>query len=106
MFQAAENIHQNMNRQPGSPQTSKYDVKHLATFNVGKSLSAEDGVKKLKALESSNGINLLDCELLIDRKYLSIIDKQTKVYCIVWPCIVLKNVSFHFLELFRSMKLK
>jgi hypothetical protein len=74
-----------MNRQSGSSSFTKYDVKHLATFNVGKYLSAEDGVKKLKVLENSNEINVSDCELYVDRKYLSIIDKTSRVIKFLRP---------------------
>ncbi len=68
-----------MKRQPVHASVSKFDVKHLATFNVGKFLSAEDGIKKLKVLENSNEIHVLNCELHIDSKYLSISDKSSKV---------------------------
>lgn len=61
---------------------SVYDVQHLATFTIGLKqglLKPEDGMKKLRIMEKSQGIWTMDCELMIDKKYLVILDKKSGV---------------------------
>lgn len=56
-----------------------YDVDHLATFPVGSKhgvLKAEDGIRKLRILEKSQGIWTMECQLLIDLNYLVLYDKK------------------------------
>lgn len=56
-----------------------YDVDHLATFAVGAAhglLNAEDGVRKLRILEKSQGVWPMDCKLQIDTNFLIIYDKE------------------------------
>jgi epidermal growth factor receptor kinase substrate 8 len=60
-----------------------YEVEHLATFTVGNKqglLRAEDGMRKLRIMEkSAHGIWPMDCEILIDKFNLMILDKKSGV---------------------------
>ena len=73
-----------------SEQTSKrneligpvYEVQHLATFTVGSKhglLRADDGMRKLRLMERSQGVWTRDCEIMIDKRFLVILDKKTGV---------------------------
>jgi epidermal growth factor receptor kinase substrate 8 len=73
-----------------SEQTSKrneligpvYEVQHLATFTVGSKhglLRADDGMRKLRLMERSQGVWTMDCEIMIDKRFLVILDKKTGV---------------------------
>jgi epidermal growth factor receptor kinase substrate 8 len=56
-----------------------YDVDHLATFTVGSKLGlikAEDGMRKLRIMEKSQGIWTMECQLMVDNSYLIIYDKK------------------------------
>ncbi len=56
-----------------------YDVDHLATFTVGTKLGllkAEDGMRKLRVMEKSQGIWTMECQVLIDNNYLVVFDKK------------------------------
>lgn len=57
-----------------------YDVDHLATFTVGPRyglLKAEDGMRKLRIMEKTQGIWTMDCQLMIDENYIVAFDKKT-----------------------------
>ena len=59
-----------------------YEVQHLATFTVGSKhglLRADDGMRKLRLMERSQGIWTMDCEIMIDKRFLVILDKKTGV---------------------------
>ena len=59
-----------------------YEVQHLATFTVGSKhglLRADDGMRKLRLMERSQGVWTMDCEIMIDKKFLVILDKKTGV---------------------------
>ena len=59
-----------------------YDVDHLATFTVGSKhglLKAEDGMRKLRIMEKSQGIWTMECQIMIDENYLVAFDKRTGV---------------------------
>jgi epidermal growth factor receptor kinase substrate 8 len=56
-----------------------YDVDHLATFTVGSKLGllkAEDGMRKLRLMEKSQGIWTMECQLQVDGKFLIVYDKK------------------------------
>jgi len=56
-----------------------YDVDHLATFTVGSKLGllkAEDGMRKLRVMEKSQGIWTMECQILIDNNYIVVYDKK------------------------------
>lgn len=59
-----------------------YDVDHLATFTVGSRhglLKAEDGMRKLRIMEKTQGIWTMECQIMIDENYLVAFDKKTGV---------------------------
>lgn len=59
-----------------------FDVDHLATFTVSSKaglLRAEDGMRKLRIMEKSQGIWTMECQLMIDNNYLVVLDKKNGV---------------------------
>lgn len=73
-------------------ETPVFHVQHLATFTVGYKyglLKAEDGMRKLRILEKSQGIWPMDCELVIDAGNLILIEKKSNVST---------QITFHFLK--------
>ncbi|RNA18286.1 epidermal growth factor receptor kinase substrate 8 1 isoform X1 [Brachionus plicatilis] len=65
-----------------------YDVDHLATFEMGAKnglLTAEDGMRKLRILEKSQGIWTMSCQILIDTKYMVLYDKKTREELDLFP---------------------
>ena len=68
--------------QSSSSTSPLYDVDHLATFIIeGKHglLKAEDGMRRLRYMEKSEGIWPMECRMMIDKHNLYIIEKQTNV---------------------------
>ncbi|CAF0771921.1 unnamed protein product [Brachionus calyciflorus] len=65
-----------------------YDVDHLATFEVGPKnglLTAEDGMRKLRIMEKSQGVWTMSCQILIDTKYIVLYDKKTREELDLFP---------------------
>jgi hypothetical protein len=59
-----------------------YDADHLATFTVGSKLGllkAEDGMRKLRIMEKSQGIWTMECQIMIDSNFLVAFDKKNGV---------------------------
>ena len=59
-----------------------FDVDHLATFTVGSKqglLKAEDGMRKLRIMEKSQGIWTMECQIRINATSLIVLDKKTGV---------------------------
>ena len=59
-----------------------FELDHLATFTVGSKqglLKAEDGMRKLRVMEKSQGIWTMECQMMIDVNYLVVLDKKTGV---------------------------
>src|SRR4051812_48029247 len=57
-----------------------YDVDHLATFTVGSKqglLKAEDGMRKLRIMEKSQGIWTMECQILIGERAIIAYDKKS-----------------------------
>lgn len=57
-----------------------FDANHLATFPAGPKigmLRPEDGIRKLRQMEKSQGIWSMEVQIMIDSKYLVIFDKKT-----------------------------
>ncbi len=59
-----------------------FEVDHLATFTVGSKqglLKAEDGMRKLRIMEKTQGIWTMECQVMIDSNYVVVFDKKTGV---------------------------
>lgn len=68
--------------QSSSSTSPMYDVDHLATFVIESKhglLKAEDGMRRLRYMEKSEGIWPMECRMMIDKRNVYIIEKQTNV---------------------------
>jgi epidermal growth factor receptor kinase substrate 8 len=65
-----------------------FDVDHLATFTVGSKqglLKAEDGMRKLRIMEKSQGIWTMECQIMITNKHVIAFDKKTNQEVEMFP---------------------
>lgn len=65
-----------------------FDLDHLATFEIGAKnglLTAEDGMRKLRIMEKSQGVWTMSCQILIDTKYIVLYDKKTREELDLFP---------------------
>ncbi|XP_064635199.1 epidermal growth factor receptor kinase substrate 8-like isoform X3 [Lineus longissimus] len=63
----------------GDAEGVQYEVDHLATFTVGSKtglLHPEDGIRKLKLMDSTTGIWTMRCTLILEQRHILVIDKQ------------------------------
>lgn len=65
-----------------------YDVDHLASFTINAAnglLKAEDGMRKLRNMERTQGITTTRCQILIDANYLVVYDKSSSQEVEIFP---------------------
>ncbi|XP_074660746.1 epidermal growth factor receptor kinase substrate 8-like isoform X2 [Tubulanus polymorphus] len=71
-----------------------YEADHLATFTVGSKQglqTPEDGIRKLRLMDSTTGIWTMRCVLVVTPRHLAVIDKQTGDEIEVFPINLVRD---------------
>ncbi|KAL3842127.1 hypothetical protein ACJMK2_020176 [Sinanodonta woodiana] len=76
-----------------------FEVDHLATFTFKSGpINPEDGLTKLKQMENTTGIWTMRCQMIIERRHVVIVDKNTgdeverfPVHNILEPTAIIRN---------------
>ncbi|KAK3603216.1 hypothetical protein CHS0354_036146 [Potamilus streckersoni] len=76
-----------------------FEVDHLATFTFKSGpINPEDGLSKLKQMENTTGIWTMRCQMIIERRHVVIVDKNTgdeverfPVHSVLEPTAIIRN---------------